>query len=634
MVVNRDNRVVVFGAGGHAKVVVATLRDAGYDVLAVYDDDQAKWGKAVGGLIVASPDEEQNATTAGIIAIGNNAARERLAAKFPTRKWASVVHPSAHVDPSVVLGPGSVVCAGAVIQADAKIGSHVIVNTGATVDHDCVVEDFAHIAPGVHLAGDVHVGRAALMGIGSAAIPGIQIGRNTVVGAGGVVTKNLPENVTAVGAPARANEKHRNHKSVAGLVGSHQPQNGNGHAIQQSATPLFAPWPFFEEDEIEAAAAVLRSGRVNYWTGKEGHLFESEFASFVGCDHAIALANGTLALELALYSLGIGPGDEVIVPSRTFIASASCIVARGATPVVADIDPISQNITAKTIEAVLSPKTKAIIVVHLAGWPCDMDPILGLARSHGLKVIEDCAQALGATYHGRNVGSLGDVAAFSFCQDKILTTGGEGGMLTTNSVDIWDLAWSYKDHGKSWDAVHRRDAPGLFRWLHESFGSNYRITEMQAAIGRVALRKVPQWIEKRRANAKQLEDVFSQIPALRLTIPPSHIGHSFYKYYAFVQPELLADGWSRDRILKELQSEDIPCGSGSCSEIYREVAFQRNGWAPSEPLPIARELGDTSLMFVVHPTLSQSAIEAICKAVRKVFAAASPSTREATLTSR
>ena len=252
---------------------------------------------------------------------------------------------------------------------------------------------------------------------------------------------------------------------------------------------LFSPWPYFSQDEIDAVTRVLNSGRVNYWTGDEGRQFEAEFAAFVGCKHAVAVANGTVALELALEALGIGPGDEVVVTSRTFIASASCAVMRGATPVMADVDWDSQNITAETIRAVLSPRTRAIIAVHLAGWPCDMDPILEIAREHGLKVIEDCAQALGAVYKGRPVGSMGDVNAFSFCQDKILTTGGEGGMLTTNHTDLWSRAWAFKDHGKSYEAVYRRQHPPGYRWLHESFGTNWRLTEMQSAMGRVLLQE-------------------------------------------------------------------------------------------------------------------------------------------------
>src|SRR5208282_1519874 len=279
------------------------------------------------------------------------------------------------------------------------------------------------------------------------------------------------------------------------------PEGAQAPSQEISAHLSFPSWPYFEADEIEAAASVLRSGKVNYWTGDLGRRFEDEFAAYVGCRHAVALSNGTVALELALHALGVGAEDEVITTSRTFIASASCAVMRGARPVLADVDRDSQNITAETIRAALSPRTKAIIAVHLAGWPCDMDPILRLAGERGLKVIEDCAQALGATYKGRPVGSMGDAAAFSFCQDKIMTTGGEGGMMTTHNEEVWKRAWSFKDHGKSYDAVHRRAHPPGFRWLHESFGTNWRMTEMQSAIGRVALRKVAAWVEIRRRNA-------------------------------------------------------------------------------------------------------------------------------------
>ncbi len=380
----------------------------------------------------------------------------------------------------------------------------------------------------------------------------------------------------------------------------------------------FAPWPHFEQDEIEAAAAVLRSGKINYWTGQEGREFEREFAAFTGCRHAIALANGTVALELALYALGIGPGDEVIVPSRTFIASASCAVMRGADPVCADVDPVSQNLTMETIRPKLTRRTRAIIPVHLAGWPCDMDPILELARERGIKVIEDCAQAQGATYKGRPVGSLGDVAAFSFCQDKIMTTGGEGGMLTTNDETIWERAWSFKDHGKSYAAVHYRQYPPGFRWLHESFGTNWRLTEMQSAMGRCLLRTLPRSLEARRKNAAILTEGFAKIPGLRVARPPREIGHAYYKYYAFLQPERIEEEWDRDWIASAVAAEGIPCFSGSCSEIYLEKAFSEKLHPPVR-LKVARELGETSLMFLVHPTLSEADMRDTCRAVEKVF---------------
>ena len=387
-------------------------------------------------------------------------------------------------------------------------------------------------------------------------------------------------------------------------------------------TAPFPPWPVFDEDQIEAVAEVLRSGKVNYWTGHEGRCFEEEFAESVGCRHAVAVANGTLALELALHALGIGTGDEVVVTCRSFVASASCCLMRGAVPVFADCDSVSQNVTAETIQAALTPKTKAIIAVHLAGWPCEMDPILELAERHGLRVIEDCAQAHGATYKGQPVGSLGHAAAFSFCQDKIVTTGGEGGMLTTSDEAISKKAWSYKDHGKSWDAVHRRDHATVFKWLHESAGSNWRMTEMQAAIGRLALRRLPDWVRVRRKHAALLDQRLGKLPALRVTLPPDHSGHSYYKYYAFLRPERLRPGWSRDRIVRALQAEGIPCGSGICPEIYLEKTFDRPGLRPADRLPVAAQLGETSLMFLVHPTLSQADLLDTCLAVEKVLGVA------------
>lgn len=382
----------------------------------------------------------------------------------------------------------------------------------------------------------------------------------------------------------------------------------------------FAPWPCFTAEETVVVQQVLLSNKVNYWTGTEGREFEKEFAAFCGADHAIALANGTVALELALYALGIGPGDEVITSCRTFIASASCIVMRGATPVIADVDPISQNITADSIRPLITPRTKAVITVHLAGWPCNMDPIIELAREHGIKVIEDCAQCHGATYKGRPVGSMGDAAAFSFCQDKIMTTGGEGGMLTTSDETVWRKAWEYKDHGKNYDAVYNRQHPPGFRWLHESFGTNWRMTEMQSAIGRVQLRKLPEWTLRRQRNADILTQSFNKIPALRVTLPPSDVKHAYYKYYVFVRPEYLKAGWSRDRIMDAIVEEGIPCFSGSCSEIYLEKAF--DGLRPTERLPTARELGETSLMFLVHPTLGENDMLETCKAVEKVMVVA------------
>ncbi|WET12375.1 DegT/DnrJ/EryC1/StrS aminotransferase family protein [Pseudomonas sp. D3] len=384
----------------------------------------------------------------------------------------------------------------------------------------------------------------------------------------------------------------------------------------------FSPWPSFTEEEAGAVRDVLLSNRVNYWTGQEARSFEKEFAEWSGTKYAVALANGTVALDLSLKSLGIGVGDEVIVTSRTFLASVSSIVNAGAIPVFADVDLASQNFTAQSIKVVITPRTKALICVHLAGWPCDMDPIMQLANEFGLKVIEDCAQAHGAYYNGRPVGSIGHVGAWSFCQDKIMTTGGEGGMVTTNDRQLWADMWAYKDHGKSWDAVYEREhAPG-FRWLHESFGTNWRMLEVQAVIGRIQLRRMQDWRTSRIKNAERIWTAAQQLPALRVPVIPEGIDHAAYKCYVFVRPQRLKEGWSRDRILQEINSRGVPAFSGSCSEVYLEKAFDDTGWRPTQRLVNARELGDTSIMFLVHPTLTEQEINLTCEVLAEIFSKA------------
>jgi dTDP-4-amino-4,6-dideoxygalactose transaminase len=381
----------------------------------------------------------------------------------------------------------------------------------------------------------------------------------------------------------------------------------------------FSPWPSYSKEEVDAVQSVLFSNRVNYWTGHEGNQFEQEFAAFTDCNYAIAVANGTVALDLAMRALEIGPGDEVVVTCRTFIASVSSIVTAGAAPVFADVDRESQNITADSVRAVLTPRTKAIVCVHLSGWPCDMAPIMKLANDNDLYVIEDCAQAHGARYEGRSVGSIGHIGAWSFCQDKIMTTGGEGGIVTTNDRKLWSKMWSYKDHGKSWEAVYEKVHPPGFRWLHQSFGTNLRMIEMQAAIGRIQLQRMPSWHEKRKRNAAAIQQVAHSLPGLRVPTVPDQIEHAWYKCYLFVVPEQLKVGWDRDRIMSEITKQGVPCFSGSCSEVYLEKAFDDTGWRPEQRLPVAKELGETSLMFLVHPTLTENDIEKTCNVLRSVM---------------
>ena len=400
----------------------------------------------------------------------------------------------------------------------------------------------------------------------------------------------------------------------------------------------FSPWPNFTDEEADAVREVLLSNRVNYWSGRECREFEKEFAAWGGASYAISLSNGTLALDAALKGLGIGPGDEVVVTPRTFIASVSCVINAGATPVFADVDVDSGNISSATISKVLTHRTKAVVCVHLAGWPCDMDPIMNLARKHDLKVIEDCAQAHGAKYKGRNVGSIGHVGAWSFCQDKIMTTGGEGGMLTCNDEALWRAMWSYKDHGKSYAAVFEREHPPGFRWLHESFGTNCRMTEMQATIGRIQLKRMSDWSAMRAANAEILRSALSPFASEAGPVRLPNFGcsvnsrdgvlghvcsfeciHANYKYYAYIRPENLRSGWTRDRIVDVINSEGVPCYQGSCSEVYLEKAFDNTGFRPVDRLPVAKELGETSIMFLVHPTLTKVEMNKTARVIKKVL---------------
>jgi dTDP-4-amino-4,6-dideoxygalactose transaminase len=381
----------------------------------------------------------------------------------------------------------------------------------------------------------------------------------------------------------------------------------------------FSPWPSFTEEEANSVQRVILSNKVNYWTGSECREFEKEFAFWSGSKYAVALGNGTLALDVALKSMGIGVGDEVIVTSRTFIASVSSIVNSGATPVFADVDLDTQNISVDFIRPLITGKTKAIVCVHLAGWPCEMDEIMDVSSEFNLYVIEDCAQAHGSKYKGKPIGAIGHIGCWSFCQDKIMTTGGEGGMVTTSNESLWRRMWAYKDHGKSYQAVYEQEHTEGFRWLHESFGTNWRMTEMQAAIGRIQLKRMPDWHAKRIRNINKIWNTAEQCKALRVPIIPDYIEHAAYKCYVFVDLKKLKDGWSRNDIITDITALGVPCYSGSCSEVYLEKAFDDTGFRPEERLANARALGEVSLMFLVHPTLSKDEIQQTCDAITSVM---------------
>lgn len=383
--------------------------------------------------------------------------------------------------------------------------------------------------------------------------------------------------------------------------------------------PLTSPWPQFSEEEIAAATAPLRTGKINYWTGAEGREFESEFARFFGAKHAVAVANGSVAIELAAIALDLRPGDEVVVTPRTFLASATSLILRGLIPVFAEVDRDSGNITPESAEQVITERTRALLCVHLGGWPCEMGGFRQLADAHNLSIIEDCAQSHGAKIDGRFLGTFGEISAWSFCQDKIMTTGGEGGMVTCDDQDMWSKVWSYKDHGKSWEAVYNRQHPVGFRWLHESVGTNWRLTESQSAIGRVQLRKLPEWVSARRENALLLAAELKRHGCVRVPMPAQGVEGAFYRLYAYVRPESLKAGWDRNRLMTAITEAGVPCFSGTCSEIYLEKALADLPTLPSERLPVAKELGETSLCFLVHPTLTVNQIGRQCDVIGQVL---------------
>ena len=380
-----------------------------------------------------------------------------------------------------------------------------------------------------------------------------------------------------------------------------------------------ATWPQYDDEQIAAVTRVLRSGRVNAWTGPEVGAFEDGFRRLTGSRHAIAMANGSVTLDAALLALGLKPGDEVIVTPRSFVVSASCVLLAGGVPVFADVDRDSQNITPATIAPLIGPRTRGILLVHHAGWPCEMEAIADLARAHGLWVIEDCAQAHGAAIGGRHVGGWGAFGSFSFCQDKIMTTGGEGGMLVTDDDALFARAWSHKDHGKSHaKATAPAEVPG-FRWLHDGPpGTNLRMTGLQAALGLVQLDRLAEWHRTRRRNTEVLVEALAGSPLFRVPLPAPGVTHAFYRLYAFVRPEALAGEWSRDRILDEIRAAGFPALTGSCPEIYRERVFADRGLGPAEPLPVARELGETSLAFLVDPCQSGTELHRLADLLRRL----------------
>jgi dTDP-4-amino-4,6-dideoxygalactose transaminase len=394
--------------------------------------------------------------------------------------------------------------------------------------------------------------------------------------------------------------------------------------------PSLPPWPVFEPDELAAVEAVLRSGRVNYWTGSACRDFEAAWSRSLGVGvptelRSLAMANGSLTMDAALRALGIGPGDEVIVSPRSYVASAMCVVLAGATPVFADVDPESGCITPATAEVVRSPRARAVIPVHIGGWPSDMRGFASWAGPHGIHILEDCAQSHGGHIDGRALGTFGTFASWSFCQDKIMTTGGEGGMLCTSDLALHRRCWSYAQHGKDHDQAFGGDSgdrPGAYRWMIEREGTNLRMTEMQAAIGLQQLEKLPAWHAVRRRNSEIMQEALRGLTGLRVPITPA--GHAHYRCAVFVDAESGAS--LRDHLLRAFHRCGLPAMSGPCGELYREQAFIKRRLTPADigrasldaegRLPAARLLGETSLVFPVHHTISEGEMRSYTGLVR------------------
>ena len=307
--------------------------------------------------------------------------------------------------------------------------------------------------------------------------------------------------------------------------------------------------------------------------------------------------------------------DEVIVTSRTFIASASCCAFNNIKPIFVDVDLETQNITLESIKTQINDNTKAIILVHLAGWPCELDKICNYCRDKGIYIIEDCAQAHGAKYKGKSVGSWGDINAWSFCQDKIMTTGGEGGMITTNCPHLFRKAWSIKDHGKDYDLVFNKNHPFGFRWLHKNLGTNWRMMPIQAVIGIEALKLLDSWVNHRREIANIYNKNLNDIRGVRLTIPGDEIFHSYYKYYFFINP--LEFNKSRDQIIQEINKENIKATVGSCGEIYLEDSLKK--YKPKIDNINAKKLFETGIMLLCDPTITKDIANSNIKTIINIL---------------
>ena len=367
-------------------------------------------------------------------------------------------------------------------------------------------------------------------------------------------------------------------------------------------------WPFYDINIQKKIIKILRSGKTNYLIGKEGILFEKNFSKFYKIKYSNVVANASLGLELSLLSLNLVKGDEVIVTPRSYHSSVSCVIRVGLKPVFADIDRNSMNICPESIIKNISRKTKAIICVHLYGMPCDMNKIKKISKEFNLKIIEDCSQAHGSKIGNKYVGSFSDISVFSYCQDKIISTGGEGGMIATNNKKLNDRIWSLKEIGKNKEKFFKINSlSNDFPYVHDTIGTNARITEIQSCIGNYQLKQLKSYIRARNENAKIF---FNKLKNCKHLIIPNHnsqITHSYYRYTVIISNEKL----SRSILMKNLKKKGVACTVGGCPTIYNEKYFVEKFNVNIKNYPNAEYLKNRTLSFLVDQTISKKEINKV-----------------------
>ena len=407
----------------------------------------------------------------------------------------------------------------------------------------------------------------------------------------------------------------------------------NGEGIAELGFPM---WPAFAPETLEDVLEPIRTGKVNYWTGKKGMEFEEKWAEYIGAKMAISCTNGTAALHIAIASLGIGPGDEVIVPSYSFIASSFSVVQAGAIPVFCDVTD-DHTIDPAKIEELITPKTKGIIVVHLYGVVADMGPILEIAKKHNLKVIEDCAQCFGGEYKGIKAGMIGDVGCFSFCQSKHFTTGGEGGMVVTNDEDLGWECRSFRDHG--YDVKTRMNMLALeekLPYIHTRVGFNYRMTEIQSVIGINELKRFENWnLARRFKYAKMYDEAFAGLEGIaKLPVNTEERKCSYWWYPINLDIDKL--DCNAAQFVKALMAKNIPCYGIQWPEAYEEKAYREHNGFGSAKFPFesseytnpesvkydqvlcpnAKRLRDVTFSVFLHPSWEEEHINAVIAGVK------------------